>query len=130
MTADLDIVYSILRSWAIGGEPLSYTDLSTQYREKTGIWYEPHGSWDSTLGELNEALADAGAPAISALVIVHEKNEPGRGFWGSAANVPQRPKNEAERLTEWLKIIDQVKAFSWPEGIPTNSAGGVRSGRY
>lgn len=118
MKADLGIVYKILRSWAIAGKPQTYRDLSTQYQLQTGEWYEPHGSWDSTLGELNQVLADSGAPAISALVILKEKNEPGGGFWGCAPNVPQRPKDEADRITEWLRIVGDIKAFSWPATIP------------
>lgn len=103
MKPSIDTVYNILKCWAADKKPRTYTDLSTEYEDKTGEWYEPHGSWDAPLGTLNNLLADAGAPAISALVILKGKNEPGDNFWGCAPNVPSRPNDELTRLSEWKK---------------------------
>lgn len=118
MKTSIDTVYNILKSWAANQTPRTYTDLSTAYEGETGEWYEPHGSWDAPLGELNNLLANAGAPAISALVILKDKNEPGGNFWGCAPNVPCRPKDELTRLSEWKKILDEVISYDWPSNIP------------
>jgi len=52
---DIDEIYRILREWAATG-PKYYGDLSRQYKMRTGEWFEPHGSWDEPLGELNRRL--------------------------------------------------------------------------
>lgn len=118
MTPNLDDVYAILRNWAMGRGPQTYGDLSLAYQLRTGIWFEPHGSWDSPLGELNNRLAAIGAPALSALVILRDANEPGGGFWGCAPNVPRRPQNEIERLAKWSSIVAEIRAYAWPENLP------------
>ena len=118
MTPNLDDLYVILRKWAAGRGPQSYTDLSHAYQARTGDWFEPHGSWDRPLGELNNRLAAIGAPALSALVILQGANEPGGKFWGCAPNVPRRPSNEIDRLTEWNRIVAEVLAYPWPEILP------------
>jgi len=114
----ISIIYQILVSWAKSTKPQTYTQLSNDYHAQTGDWFEPHGSWDVPLGELNMRLAEMGAPALSALVILKEKNEPGNAFWGCASNVPSRPKGDIERLTEWNKILIAVSKFSWPSTLP------------
>jgi len=118
MTPNLDDLYVVLRKWASGKGPQSYTDLSHKYQARTGDWFEPHGSWDKPLGELNNRLATIGAPALSALVILQGANEPGGGFWGCAPNVPRRPSNEIERLEEWNRIVAEVRAYPWPDILP------------
>jgi len=115
MKPDIDHVYAVLCQWARVGKPQTYTQLSHDYHARTGNWFEPHGSWDVPLGELNNLLASFGAPALSALVILQEANEPGAGFWGCASNVPQRPRNDIQRLTEWHAIIQAVIGFNWPQ---------------
>ena len=69
------------------------------------------------LGELNVFLSSIGAPAISALVTLKETNEPGAAFWGCAPNVPSRPRNDIERLTEWSRIVERVIGFKWPKEL-------------
>ena len=118
MTPNLDDLYFILRNWAAGKGPQTYGDLSHAYQARTGDWFEPHGSWDRPLGELNNRLAAIGAPALSALVILQGANEPGGGFWGCAPNVPRRPSNEIARLEEWNRIVTEVRAYHWPEILP------------
>ena len=118
MIPNIDDLYAVLRQWALEGAPKSYTDLSHAYRARTGDWFEPHGSWDKPLGELNNRLDAVGAPALSALVILQEANEPGGKFWGCAPNVPRRPANDIDRLTEWSRIVREVRAYSWPEVLP------------
>jgi len=107
------IVMEILVEWAKTKTPKTYSDLSDAYMKKTGEWYEPHGSWDVPLGQLNNSLAANGAPAISALVVLKRQNEPGGNFWGCAPNVPERPKNEMDRLVKWKEILDDVFAYDW-----------------
>ncbi|MBI9047248.1 MAG: hypothetical protein JEZ06_22365 [Anaerolineaceae bacterium] len=119
MQPSIDIVYKILKVWAKQETPKSYSDLSDAYQIKTGEWHKPHGSWDRPLGQLNNVLANAGAPAISALVILKIANEPGGNFWGCAPNVPERPKDTIARLSEWKKILDDIFAYKWPESIPS-----------
>ena len=116
----LDDLYVVLRSWAVAkvAKPQSYSELSRQYKIRTSDWFEPHGSWDRSLGELNQRLHEHAAPALSALVVVNNSQEPGGGFWGSAPNVPPRPKSEVERLAEWSRIVKEVLAFDWPAKLP------------
>jgi len=118
---NLDDLYVVLRSWAVAkpGQIHPYTELSRQYKARTGDWFEPHGSWDVPLGALNQRLHTAGAPALSALVVrKKEPPEPGGGFWGSAPSVPPRPKSEFQRLTEWARIVAVVHAYRWPTTLP------------
>lgn len=110
---DVHILFEILIEWAESGAPKTYTDLSNAYQEKTGEWHEPHGSWDAPLGRLNNRLAGKGAPAISSLVILKGANEPGGNFWGCAPNVPERPREEKERLAALNKIWTAVFNYDW-----------------
>jgi len=118
MKPDIHQVYFILRQWATTGKPQSYTQLSLDYYAQTNNWFEPHGSWDITLGELNTHLAAMGAPALSALVILQRNNEPGASFWGCAPNVPRRPKDNIERISQWNSIVRLVIDFKWPLVLP------------
>lgn len=117
MPPDIDELYGILRGWARAGTPQTYGELSREYHETTGEWFEPHGCWNGPLGELNNRLAAMGAPAISALVILQDRNEPGAGFWGCAPNVPPRPRDETTRLDEWNRILVAVCAYEWPSAL-------------
>jgi hypothetical protein len=117
-TPDIDALYQVLREWAVSGNPKFYTDLSREYNKRTGDWFEPHGSWDIPLGELNKRLASIGAPALSALVILKEKKEPGGSFWGCASNVPPRPRNDIMRIAEWTRIVNAIYAYPWPLALP------------
>lgn len=118
MKPDLNIVYKILTNWAKNKGPRYYTDLSEDYEKITGRWFEPHGSWAAPLGEINIRLSEIGAPAISALVFLKEKDEPGAKFWGCAKNVPKRPKDDTERLVVVFKIVKQVEGYDWPNELP------------
>ena len=118
MEPDLKTLYAILREWAAKKTPRTYGELSDAYQMQTGLWFPAHGTWDGPLGSLNGLLAAAGAPALSALVILKDRNEPGGGFWGCASNVPPRPVDEFARLAEWTRILREVNAFSWPIEIP------------
>lgn len=117
MSPDIDVVYSILREWAGRGEPRTYADLSREYQSRTGDWLEPHGNWDGPLGDINRILAAKSAPALSALVILQDRNEPGGGFWGCANNVPSRPSSESERIREWNRILKDVIGHKWPRSL-------------
>lgn len=113
MDISIETIYEILIKWANNNTAKTYTDLSSEYQEKTGIWLEPHGSWDKPLGELANILFDAGYPPLTALVVLKGKNEPGNDFWGCAPNVPKRPKNENERLTEWIRMTNDCYSCTW-----------------
>lgn len=118
MTPDPDDLYAVLVKWVSGARPQTYGDLSRDYEARTGDWFEPHGSWDHPLGALNQRLGKVGAPALSALVVLQDSSEPGAGFWGSAPNVPQRPRDEVTRLVEWSRIVKDVLAYQWPRNLP------------
>jgi hypothetical protein len=118
MEPNLDDIYAILRRWATAGNPQSYGDLSRAYQARTGNWFEPHGTWDAPLGELDNRLANVEAPALSALVILQEANEPGAGSWGCAPNVPNRPVNDIDRIAVWTDIVTAVRNYPWPEALP------------
>ena len=116
---DGDDLYAVLREWAIARRVHTYLELSQQYQARTGAWFEPHGSWDAPLGSLNQRVHDAlDAPALSALVVLKDKGQPGGAFWGCAPNVPPRPKGDVERLAEWSRIVGAVHSFSWPPALP------------
>lgn len=117
MSPDIEVIYKILTAWAKNNGPQPYVKLSEEYQSITGEWHEPHGSWDKSLGEINVRLSKIGAPAITSLVILKEKNEPGGNFWGCAENVPSRPKNDSERIAKWLEIVKEVKNYDWPMSI-------------
>jgi hypothetical protein len=120
-TPNPDDLYVVLRSHAVAkpGQLCTYTELSHQYKTRTGDWFEPHGSWDAPLGALNQRLHAAAAPALSAVVVLKgDPPEPGRGFWGSAPSVPPRPKSEMERLTAWQAILQAVFVHPWPTALP------------
>ena len=115
MNPNQDALYSVLREWAVQRKVDSYTALSQAYQARTGDWFEPHGSWDDPLGELNRHLHHAtGAPALSALVVLKNSGEPGAKFWACSPNVPARPNTELLRLTEWSRIVAAVHAYTWP----------------
>ena len=119
-TPNLDDLYVVLRSHAVAkpGQLCTYTELSHQYKARTGDWFEPHGSWDAPLGALNHRLHTAAAPALSAVVVLKgDPPEPGRGFWGSAPSVPPRPKSEMQRLTAWQAILQTVFVHPWPTAL-------------
>jgi len=116
---DLSTTYNILCDCAAARSRLTYTELSEAYMKRSGDWHEPHGTWDEPLGELNRRVHAAGCPAISALVVLKATSQPGGRFWGSAPNVPPRPKNDMARLTTWQAILKAVHAFPWPATVPS-----------
>lgn len=118
MKPDIDHIFEVLRQWAAAEKPQTYSQLSHDYHARTGDWFEPHGSWDAPLRELNNRLASIKAPALSALVILQATNEPGDGFWGCASNVPSRPRKDIDRLAEWSRIVKAVIAYRWPSVLP------------
>jgi hypothetical protein len=113
-----DDLYAVLVQWAKKGTPKTYSQLSIDYCKHTGVLLAPHGTWDAPLGELNNRLHLAGAPALSALVIVKETNEPGAGFWGCSPNVPMRMHDDKKRITAWIHILQKVTSFNWPPLCP------------
>ena len=118
-TPDIDALYVVLTGWAAAKQVKTYGDLSREYQQSHGTWFEPHGTWDGPLGDINRRLAKKRLPALSALVVLaHENREPGGGFWGCAPNVPPRPKSDIERLTVWSKIVTAVHAMKWPSALP------------
>jgi hypothetical protein len=114
---NLDDLYMILRTWALAGRPQTYKRLSEAYQAQTGDWLHWHGSWDEPLGAINNRLAAVGAPALSAVVILLDQNEPGGEFWGCAPNVPPRPRTDHARLAEWTRILNEVRAYPWPQTL-------------
>ncbi|WP_421266666.1 hypothetical protein [Aeromonas veronii] len=117
MKVSLEVVYSILISWAREGSAKTYSDLSHVYHNVTGEWLDPHGSWDRPLGELANIVYSAGGPALTALVVLKGKNEPGGDFWGCAPNVPARPRDEMVRLGEWMRIAKECFAYPWTDTL-------------
>lgn len=117
LTPNIDELYAILREWAIQKKINTYTELSRAYQTRTGSWFEPHGSWDHPLGELNQRLSGSGAPALSALVVLKRAQEPGAAFWGCASNVPPRPPSDMQRLAEWARIVKDVHSYRWPSAL-------------
>jgi hypothetical protein len=118
---DQDELYAVLLAWALGPTIKnigSYTDLSKDYQQRTGVWIDPRTGWDEPLGQLNRHLHTRGAPPLSALVINHQLNEPGARFWGSAPNVPPKPPVLQQRQGIWALLVKQVLAYPWPPTRP------------
>ncbi|HUY89912.1 MAG TPA: hypothetical protein VMV10_14345 [Pirellulales bacterium] len=120
---DLDILYRILVRTAQNQKTMSYEDLSNEYQRETGAWYHYHGTWDRPLGELNNRLYAAQRfPPLSAVVTYKpqtgEELIPGDGFWGSAPNVPERPRSSDRRQEVWAEILNRVYAADWPDQLP------------
>jgi hypothetical protein len=118
MSPDIDDLYAVLAKWASARTIDTYAGLSKAYEARTGEWFEPHGSWDQPLGELNRRLAEAGAPALTALVVLQKTGEPGRNFWGCASNVPSQPADDASRSAIWGRIVEEVFARHWSRHLP------------
>ncbi|AZL85290.1 MULTISPECIES: hypothetical protein [Aliivibrio] len=116
MTVDINIIYSILVSW---NKPKTYSDLTQDYKCRTGEWYSPQ-SWNEVLSQLNKILAEADAPPLSALVVSQSTNEPGALFWASASNVPPKHNNPLKRTLMWQGILNQVVTYQWPNKLPIN----------
>lgn len=115
MSIDVSTVFNILKGRVKNGKAnvLTYSELSQAYYNCTGIYHEPHGSWDAILGTINNQLYTKEAPPISAIVILKGKNEPGGGFWGCSPNVPNRPKTEEEKITVWMEILEDIGNYDW-----------------
>jgi hypothetical protein len=126
-------LYAILRSVALGQLPsaalgkglIAYSELSQRYQDVTDHWFEPHGSWDDPLGELNAVLEDHGYPALSAVVVLKDRDRlgPGEGFW-KCPGVGPRPSNPEARFLRWNEILKNVYATAWPEGLPGSAPHG------
>ncbi|MBF0388937.1 MAG: hypothetical protein HQK71_02420 [Desulfamplus sp.] len=118
MSPSVEVIYKILVGWSQTTGPQYYKSLSEEYQNMTGQWYEPHGSWDKPLGEINVRLAEINAPPITVLVFLKGKNEPGGNFWGCADNVPEKPKNDTQRINKVFEIVKDVKEYHWPANLP------------
>ncbi|MDY7225780.1 hypothetical protein [Hyalangium rubrum] len=119
---NLDYLYEILRDIASKQDIWSYSDLSAEYNKRFRVYHPPHGSWDVPLLQINTRTHAARLPALSA-VITYEPSAasnygpPGKGFWGTPG-VPPRPARADDREDEWLKILNQVHAATWPPQLP------------
>ena len=125
---DLSLLYDILRSVALLRPPLAdgrgtiyYSELSKEYEVRTGDWFEPHGSWDQPLFDLNDRLqkSSPALPPLSAVVTrksQSQREEPGRGFWGSPG-VPDEPPDSSQRYNLWREILSDVHKTKWPSDL-------------
>lgn len=115
MRPNMEIVYAILTSW---NGPRTYTELSGDYCRRTGIWFQPHSSWDGVLCSLDQMLASAGFPALSARVVLKLTQEPGDGFWGSTPSIPQRPRSYVDRVKVLADLWQEIREVDWPPTLP------------
>ena len=118
MDIDLDDLYAVLVPVARRQGQMTYAQLSQAYYDRTQDWHEPHGSWDTPLGELNRMLHAVRWPPPSAVVVLQDVGEPGGGFWESSPNVPPRPADEIARIALYGRILRQVHEANWPDTIP------------
>ena len=118
MSVSLEVLYDILTKWAGDRTAKTYSELSNEYHTETTMWLEPHGSWDKPLGELANILSNAGMPALTALVVLKGKNEPGADFWGCAPNVPNKPTDEMVKIEEWLRMTNECYSHIWSPNLP------------
>ena len=117
---DLNILYVILRQFAQQHLTRTYCQLSEAYRDRTKVWFEPHGSWDWPLDEINKRLdaATPRRPPISAVIINQETRHPGGGFWGCCSRTHRVLRNNAERGDEHIMILNEVYDTDWPAHLP------------
>ena len=119
---DLDEVFDLLKHVARDRTLVTYTQLSERYRDRKGVWHEPHGTWDRPLGEINLRLQKRHLPPLSAVVVLGGEMEPGGGFWGFAG-VPPRPRDSLQRRQVHSEILNQVYASrKWPSRLPPPSS--------
>lgn len=111
---DNQAVYEVLVSWAKAGEAGTYERLSYDYERVKGVRFHWFGTWDDPLGAINNIVARWKAPPISALVVLKGSNEPGRGFWACADNVPKRPRSTMKRIEVTIELQHAVHAYDWP----------------
>src|SRR4051794_16738948 len=111
---DEQITYQLLRAIARDGTTRTYGDLSQLYRDRTGVWFEPHGSWDPVLDNINTRREAADPPPLSAVVVNQDTQEPGGGFWGCCARTRNPPRRAEERRLEHIVILNEVYAANWP----------------
>lgn len=120
---NFDAIYAVLAAVARDATLLTYGDLSNRYRDETGDWHEPHGSWDVPLGQLNQMLDASGWPPLSAVVVLRAGGggfgEPGGGFWESSPNIPARPADADTRTAQWGQLLNEVYEADWPTAMPT-----------
>lgn len=117
MEIDIHETYNILVEWARGEGPKYYTNLSDDYRTRTGQWPDPRGSWNNPLGEISKRVASMNAPPLTVLVFINGTNEPGGLFWESASNIPARPSNNEKRHDKVWEMVKEVKLFNWPDDL-------------
>src|SRR4051794_25468775 len=115
---DFEALYAILAEVARNHGQMTYGQLSQRYFDATQDWHEPHGSWDTPLGELNRILHALRWPPLSAVVVLQEVGEPGGGFWESSPNIPARPADEIARIALYSRILRQVHEANWPDTTP------------
>ena len=53
MSINITTVFNILKQQVKNGKAnvLTYSELSQAYYDCTGVYHEPHGSWDAALGK-------------------------------------------------------------------------------
>lgn len=115
---DERITYDLLRNIVRDGTTRTYGELSQAYRNQTGVWFEPHGSWDAVLDRLNKRLEAADLPPLSAVIVNQETQEPGGGFWGCCARTRNPPRRAEDRRLEHIMILREVYDAEWPRTLP------------
>jgi hypothetical protein len=98
-------LYDILKRVVGERRPITYAELSTQYRP---------------LGEINARLARRELPPISAVVVLAGEDQvPGGGFWGCCEGVPPRPPDGENRKAVHTQILTKVFDHPrWPLALP------------
>jgi hypothetical protein len=115
---DDQVTYQILRETARDRTTRTYGELSQLYRDRTGVWFEPHGSWDQMLDNINKRLESVDLPPLSAVIVNQDTQEPGGGFWGCCARTQNPPRLAEDRRLEHIVILHDVYAASWPSRLP------------
>ena len=119
VAVDLQVLYGLLVDVSRRPRPqLYYAELSAEYERLTGEYFEPHGSWHEPLGEINRRVYSSGLPALSAVVVLRDTDEPGHGFWGSAPQVPAFRADPVERIATYAEILRAVQKADWPANLP------------
>lgn len=121
----LAVVYRILRAVALRQLNLSmpgfisYTELSQQYYQETGVWIEPHDGWDTALADIDRrcvGLFEGDFRPVLSVLVVHQGGDrrPGAGFWGIRLPDGREVTPDHASEEDWVAMCTAVYAHNWP----------------
>lgn len=117
---NLEVLYAIHVEVARAKRLQSYMELTAEYQRREHVCVNRR-SWGPHLKALNEVLAEAGKPPLSALTTYSPGGgawgPPGNEFWGCAPNVPAHPGTALEADLAWVRLTQECHQEQWPNTL-------------